>query len=159
MSLTKKVVAGMAILKGTAERAVSLAKKSVEKFNADGEELVDGRSMEPPLGYVPSESLAEQIARAVRSHAVQQAIADSGGETEEEANDFNVGDDFDPTSPYEAYFEPITEGEFDRLLKAGFTFPEEPATSPPKASIPPGSSDPPGTQPPPVAAPKAPTQA
>lgn len=131
MSVGKKVVAGMALIAGTATRAASVVKKRLEKFNDHGEELVDGRSMEPPLGYEPSESLAEQIARAVRSHAIQQAIADAGGETEEEANDFDVGDDFDPTSPYEAYFEPITESEFDRLIKSGrFTFPREPSPEP-----------------------------
>lgn len=159
MSLPKKIVAGMAILKGTAERAATAVKKSIGKFTDEGEELVDGRSMEPPLGYQPSESLAEQIARAVRSHAVQQAIVDAGGETEEEANDFDVGDDFDPTSPYEAHFEPITESEFNRLLAAGYTFNEEPSTRPPEASYKSRPADPPEPSPPSVAAPKAPTPA
>lgn len=152
---SKKFVAGMALLKGTAVRAVSAIKKAVDKFNEFGEELVDGRSMEPPLGFEPSESLAEMINRAVRNHAVQQAIADSGGETFEESEDFNVGDDFDPTSPYEAYFEPITEAEFDRLTQAGYEFrepapPAKPLTAPPGAvpsGPPPAAPLPAGTPP------------
>nr|DAV46553.1 MAG TPA: hypothetical protein [Microviridae sp.] len=152
MSVSRKVVAGMAILKGTAERAFSVVKRSVDKFNELGEELVDGRSMEPPLGYVPSESLAEQIARAVRSYALAKEVSDAGGETLEEADDFDVGDDFDPSSPYEAYFEPITERELERLIQAGFSFPSEPATNPPQAVNGPGSPNPPSVPPAPVAA-------
>lgn len=134
---TKPVVAGMAILKGTAQAAVTAAKKWLGKFDKDGNELVDGRSLEPPLGYEPAESLADMIARAVRSHAVQELARAQGDETFEESEDFDVGDDFDPTSPYEAFFEPITEAEFNRLRDAGFTFPGEPTpkpSSPPQAA-------------------------
>lgn len=148
--MSKKIIDTMAILKGTAERVVSVVKKAVGKFNEFGEELVDGRAMEPPMGYVPSLSLAEQIANAVRNHAVQQAIADAGGETFEESEDFDVGDDFDPTSPYEAYFEPITERELEKLVKAGFEFPAAPPAEPSNGPVGPVPSVPP------VAAPSAP---
>lgn len=144
-----KLVAGMALLEGTATRAVSAVKKAIAKFNPFGEELVDGRSMEPPLGFEPSESLHEMINRAVRSHAIQNAIKEAGGETFEESEDFDVGDDFDPTSPYEAYFEPITEREFNKLKAAGYTF-EVPAAPPPKPTTP-GASPVPSV--PPAAAP------
>lgn len=123
---------GMAILEGLVEKAITVAKKQVAKFR-NGLELVDGRAMEPPLGYEPSESLHEMINRAVRDRAIQQAIADAGGETFEESEDFDVGDDLDPTSPYEAFFEPISEAEFDRLTRAGYKFydgPEPPAKPP-----------------------------
>lgn len=146
-----KIIAGMALLKGTAVRAASALKKVVDKFNEFGEELVDGRSMEPPLGFEPSESLHEMINRAVRDRAVQQAIADAGGETFDEAEDFDVGDDLDPMSPYEAYFEPISEKEFDRLIQAGYEF-REPAP-PPKPSTPPLAAS--QAPPPPAAAPAA----
>lgn len=133
--MSTKLVNGMALLKGTAVAVVSAVKKSILKFDSAGLELVDGRPMEPPLGYEPSVSLHEQIAMAVRNHAVQEAIKAAGGETFEEAEDFDVGDDFDPTSPYEAYFEPITERDVDRLVHAGFIVKGEPPVDPTNGSV------------------------
>ena len=126
-----KVISGLALIAGTAVAAVSAVKKTLAKFNERGEELVDGRSVEPPVGYERTIPLAEQIAAAVRAEAFKKAVQDAGGETFDEAEDFDVGDDFDPTSPYEAFFEPITEDRIEELVKGGYIVREHPAPKPP----------------------------
>lgn len=55
----------------------------------------------PPVGYVKQPSLAERIRAMVRSEHLRAAAESAGFETFEEAEDFNVGDDYDPRSPYE----------------------------------------------------------
>lgn len=146
MSVKEKVVAGMALLKGTASLAVTAVKKAVSKFDELGQELVDGRSMEPPVGYEPSDDIATLIQRAVRGYAVQKEMAESGAETFDEADDFNVGDDFDPTSPYEAYFEPITEEQVRDLERRGYIVlqdaPPKPTPAAPAAGEPPKAAEP-----------------
>lgn len=72
-----------------------------KRHNANGEEILDRYPMEPPLGYKRTLSLAEQIAQQVR---IQKAMALDDvnlQETEEEADDFEVGEDYEPLSPYE----------------------------------------------------------
>lgn len=51
-------------------------------------------------------SIQEQIAAAVRSEAFNRYVSQQGLETFEEAEDFDVGDDFDPDSPWELEFDP-----------------------------------------------------
>lgn len=156
MTKDKTVVAGMALLKGTAVAAVTAIKKMVGKFDEFGHELVDGRSMEPPLGYEPSKSIQDMIAEAVRGREVQKALAELGEETFEDADDFNVGDDLDPTSPHEAYFEPITEDQLADLVRRGYVVPQEPPPKPlaaaPAAAEPPKGAEPPPAPTPPVGA-------
>lgn len=70
------------------------------RHNENGEEILDPIPMQPPLGYKRTLSLSEQIAQQVRLHnlALQDDAID---ETDEEADDFEVGDDFEPLSPHE----------------------------------------------------------
>lgn len=65
------------------------------KFNERGEELPDATPIEVPTGWKRPESLQEQIRRLIRVQMSQESVA-SGGESFEEANDFEVGDE-DPT--------------------------------------------------------------
>jgi hypothetical protein len=154
MSKDKTIVAGMAILKGTATAVATVLKKTFGKFDADGAELVDGRSMEPPVGYEPSKSIQEMIAEAVRGREIQRELHEAGAETFEEADDFNVGDDFDPTSPYEAIFEPITEAQVRDLERRGYIVIKNAEEPPPKPlATPQASPEPPkaaGAQPAPT---------
>lgn len=76
------------------------------KYNEHGEEIPDSQRPELPLGFKKPESLAEQVRRLIRSEHVRQAAMASGHETFEEADDFEVGDDYDPRSPYEEVFDP-----------------------------------------------------
>lgn len=76
---------------------------SREGRRRDGKEYPNPVPLEPPIGYVDHVPLHEQIAAMVRL----QLSADSEEvETEDEANDFDVADDYDPSSPWELNFEP-----------------------------------------------------
>lgn len=57
----------------------------------------------------PSE--IERIRALIRSERLAAEAAAAGAETWEEADDFDIGDDFDPESPYEEVF----EGAFDQV--------------------------------------------
>lgn len=59
-----------------------------------------------PAGFRRPPTLAEQVARLVRSERFNQQAREAGFETFEEADDFDVGDDIDPATPYEPYFDP-----------------------------------------------------
>lgn len=61
--------------------------------------------LEAPLGYVPSKPLYEQIREMVQKE-LSEAAAAAGMETLEESEDFDVGDDMDPMSPWELEYEP-----------------------------------------------------
>lgn len=90
--------------------------KSLEELRAADTgkrfEWPDPRPLSPPLGYQPEPSLAERIRMMVRSEHLRFAAMESGMETFEEADDFDVDDDFDPTSPYEMFFDqPVVSAE------------------------------------------------
>jgi len=81
------------------------------KFNHKGEELPDNTPIEVPLDFVRPLTIHEEIARALRTHDFQQRLAARGMETPEEAEDFDVDDDNDPITRYEA----VGEGVLDDL--------------------------------------------
>lgn len=71
-----------------------------------GKEYPNPVPLMAPIGFREQEPIWEQIRRMVRG-AMSEAAAADDMETEEEANDFDVGDDdFDPFSPWEEQFEP-----------------------------------------------------
>lgn len=80
----------------------------------------DPQPIEIPAGFKKPETLAEQVKRLVRSERFAQEMEQSGNETFDEANDFDIEDDmWDPSSPYEEIFDPtlgrgITHDEFVR---------------------------------------------
>lgn len=81
-----------------------------------GWEHGDPEPMEIPAGFKRPETLQEQIKRLIK--AASNEAAAMGLETFEEAEDFNVDDDFDPSTPYEVFFDPVlnrevTPQEFD----------------------------------------------
>lgn len=76
-------------------------KLSPLRHNSDGEEILDPTPMQPPLGYKKTLSLHEQIAQQVRRMKLELLRDDDVMETDEEADDFEVGDDFEPLSKYE----------------------------------------------------------
>lgn len=76
------------------------------RLDEHGRELLDDTPMSLPVGFGRPETLAEQVQRLVRG-AVSQAAADKEFETFEDAEDFDVDDDFDPSTPYETFFDPI----------------------------------------------------
>lgn len=75
-----------------------------------GQEVPDPTPIEPPLGYVKQPSISDQIRQMVRSEQLRQEARNAGFETLEEADDFDVDDEFhDPTTPYEEHFFPQEE--------------------------------------------------
>lgn len=102
----------------------------MKKLDENGHEVPDPRPVAIPAGFKRPETLAEQVRRLVRTSLSQQAH-NEGMETFEEAEDFDVGDDIDPRTPYETFFDPelgmeLTPQEFkqheqiyrERYLKA-----------------------------------------
>lgn len=87
------------------------------KYNKQGEEIPDTTKPEIPLGFKKPDSLAEQVRRLIRSEQLRQAALSAGHETFEEADDFEVGDDYDPRSPYEEVFDPTDPEEVVEQVK------------------------------------------
>lgn len=74
-------------------------KLSPDKHTESGEEIMDPRPMQPPLGYHRPPTLAEQIRQQVLLQKLD--ALDALEETEEDADDFAVDDEFEPFSPHE----------------------------------------------------------
>lgn len=70
-----------------------------------GREKPSDRPMAPPIGFKKQPSMIENIRNMIH-HELSQRAAEQGFETADEADDFDVGDDYDPHSPYEHNFEP-----------------------------------------------------
>lgn len=68
------------------------------RFDENGHEILNPTPMQPPLGYKPTLSLAEQIRVQVRQ---LKNLEDLEPETEEEADDFEIDDDPQPESRWE----------------------------------------------------------
>lgn len=65
-----------------------------------GREVLDDTPVAIPVRMKRAETLLEQVQSVVRGELSRQAMAE-GLETFDEANDFDVGDDYDPRSEYE----------------------------------------------------------
>lgn len=95
-----------------------MSKQSEERHNELGEEVLDPTPMQPPLGHKKTPTLREQIMQQVR--LMKQLEADAIEETEEEADDFEVGDDFEPLSKYENDHIPsvkVLKGKIEKMKK------------------------------------------
>lgn len=72
-----------------------------------GTEFPNPIPVEAPITQAPYEDIWVTIRRMVLDQAQRQASTDQDEmESEEEANDFDVDDDFDPASPWEEVHEP-----------------------------------------------------
>lgn len=93
------------------------------KLTNDGREIVDGTPIAPPLGFIKQPSLHELMRAMVIEHAAARARGQEV-ETFEDADDFDMDDDDEPSrhSPYEANFDPI--GEADRAALQGRLTPQ-----------------------------------
>lgn len=78
-----------------------MSQTSKQRHTKEGGEVLDPTPLQPPLGYKRTPSLSEQIAMQVRRMKLELLQDDSIAETEEEADDFEIGDDFHPLSPHE----------------------------------------------------------
>lgn len=101
-----------------------LYERSVQSQYLDehGRELPNPTPMAPPIGYKKSLSIAEQMRQMIRMASYEASTA--GAETEEEANDFDVGEDMEPHSPWENDF------EIDPALEAMIALQSRPPEAP-----------------------------
>jgi len=84
-----------------------------------GKEYPNPTPIAPPIGFVPSDPVHEVIARMVMRGVAEQIARERGEDFEspEEADDFEVGDDFDPEAPYEHDFEPTQPWPASRAVE------------------------------------------
>jgi hypothetical protein len=78
----------------------------MKNLDHNGHEIPDPTPMAPPVGYKRQPTLVEQIRNMIRSEKLAAEAQSAGFETFEEADDFDVEDDYDPHSPFENDFEP-----------------------------------------------------
>lgn len=93
----------------------------------------------------------------VRSERLAREVAEQGYETFEEADDFDVGDDYEPNTQYEETFDPQGRSSFEPLAEVNR---QEEAANAAARSAPPQPPAKPATEPPsgdnkPVAQPPA----
>lgn len=108
------------------------------RYDDAGRYYPDPTPIAPPVGYKRSPTIAEQIRTMVRSEALRQHADREGMDTFEEADDLDIGDDYDPRSPWEEQF----EGEFDLPLTNQKPVPvpaddRNPPTPPQPSEVPP----------------------
>ncbi|AXH73283.1 MAG: hypothetical protein [Microviridae sp.] len=72
-----------------------------------GREIPDPVPMAPPLGFRAAPTMAEIVRQQIMGERLRQEAAAMGKESWDEADDFDVGDDFDPSSPWEEQFDPV----------------------------------------------------
>lgn len=90
----------------------AIAQKQRERgYNEDGQFMPDPTEIAPPVGYQKQPSMFERVRELVRSEQLRAAAQDNGFESFEDADDFDTGEDDDPSTPYEECFEGRTAEE------------------------------------------------
>ena len=87
-------------------------------LDAEGREVFDPTPVAPPVGYVKQPSLFEQVRDMVRGEALRLYADAQDMESFEEADDFDVDDDYDPRTPYEQTFEGSVQNDWEKLKEA-----------------------------------------
>lgn len=85
--------------------------QQISELLPDGREKPDPTPMSAALGKRRAKSIRDNVVEILRSEKWREAMEENGEETFEEADDFDVDDDFDPSTPYEEFF----EGEYAYL--------------------------------------------
>lgn len=114
-------------------------RKRFGALDTNGAEKLDSTPMQPPIGYNPQPSMFDVMREQIARYHRELAAADL--ETPEEADDFDVDDDYDPTSPYEHDFDPPATPEV--VSEATGKLPDPPAdgrATPPATPAPAGSA-------------------
>lgn len=116
--------------------------ENVRKHTDEGRhEEVDSTPISRHVGFTRPPSIHETIQRLVRQELSARAAA-QGHETFEEADDFDVGDDFEPNSPYE-----LDEAQATLPLPVPEKPPVGPPGGPPAPSAPAPAPDKPPSEP------------
>lgn len=91
------------------------------KYDEKGREILDPTPAALPVHWKKPPSLHDQIRKFIKSEVHAQALGAMDLETFEEANDFDVGDDYDPQSPWEEQF----HGQLDQEVRMEATHYEQ----------------------------------
>lgn len=86
------------------------------RLTETGAEIHDEPPVALPAHYKRPPTLAEQVRTMCRTH-ISRMAAEAGHESWEEADDFDVGDDYDPSSPHELVFDPELGREIPQEIK------------------------------------------
>lgn len=122
----------------------SLIQRVFSKFSREtGEQIHDERGHEIPdptpvaaaIGHRPGPTLREQIRDMIQSEKLRMEAEAAGFESLEEADDFDVGEDYDPESPYELDRDLPTIAELNRRKKEAETAEEPPPPKPKKKPV------------------------
>lgn len=135
------------------EYGLKLLKKGL---NPDGTPILDPTPIAPPIGYKKHPSMVEIIRDTVRSENLARLARESGAETFEESEDFEIGDEPpERQSPWENEFDPPL-AEIARAVEEARA-PVGGAGGPPPAAVPEAPPPPPAAPPaaPPPDLPKA----
>lgn len=106
-------------------------------LNEHGHEIPNPTPLAPPIGYIKQPSIADQIRAQVRALSLE--ALQRGEESEEEANDFDVGEDYEPSSPWEHDFD--VDPALEAMLALQSAHPEQPHLKP-GAPVPAGPAAP-----------------
>lgn len=96
------------------------------KDRARKTEILDDTPVAVPLKFKRESGFNDLVRAMIRSEELRREAEKAGVETFDEADDFEVGDDYDPKSPYEESFDPLedaikrqlTEEEFNSRVEA-----------------------------------------
>lgn len=88
-----------------------------QRHNAEGKEVLDTTPVARNIPWSRPLTIQEQIQRYIRMEMSRDA-SEHGNETFEEADDFDVGDDYDPRSPWELSADQESV-ERERLMEDG----------------------------------------
>lgn len=78
--------------------------KRAKTLDERGREILDPTPVSLPIGYQKPPTLQETIRQLMRAEDFRRALDRADRETFEEAEDFDVGDDADFSSPWEEQF-------------------------------------------------------
>lgn len=81
----------------------------VPTHDEQGRELPDPVPLAPPVGWHAQPSMFDVMRDMIRGEHLKAFAESQGSETWEEAQDFDVGEDEFPGSPYEGEFEPLED--------------------------------------------------
>jgi len=112
-------------------REVHKRERSVQEMYLDsqGREQPNPTPMQPPIGYKRAPTIQEQMRAMIRQVSEEAKMA--GAETEEESNDFDMDEEWEPTSQWEHPFDPDPAME---VMLARASKPPVAAAVPPAAS-------------------------
>lgn len=96
------------------KKVKSSGKPQISGLTPEGREIPDPIPLKPALSRQRARSIRDHVVDVVRSENFRRSMEDQGQETFEDADDFDVDDDIDPSSPYEEFF----EGEYEQLRQA-----------------------------------------